>query len=437
MKNPFDNRASTGACLLWFACAFASAAQAQNASTFTFQGRLTDNGQPATGIYDLRFSLFAAQSGGAALAAPAVREDVAAQHGVFTVSLDFGSNVFQTGNPRWLQVGVRAGASNGVFTDITPRQSLAAAPYALFALNGTPGAQGPAGPAGATGPAGARGPQGPAGAKGDTGAQGPAGPAGSQGPAGARGAQGPAGSQGPKGDPGDSRWALAGNHIWFSTESGGAVGIGTNAPGAALDVRGSVKAQEGIVLDPADRPMITRGFDPFISGDKTGFGRWGMFMEPFNLVLGIPDLPPDPDNPATERKFQIAKYDLRGGRFPLLTIDQQGNAVIAGDLTQESNRDSKENLARVSPRDILEGVASLPISRWNYKDDTDGAVHLGAMAQDFHAVFGLGRTDKGISAIDADGVALAAIQGLYEMLNERDRRIAELEERLGRIEAGK
>ncbi len=61
---------------------------------------------------------------------------------------------------------------------------LMSVPYAMYAMNGTPG------PAGATGPAG---PQGPAGA------QGPAGPAGAQGPGGATGATGAAGPQGPAG----------------------------------------------------------------------------------------------------------------------------------------------------------------------------------------------------------------------------------------------
>ncbi len=64
------------------------------------------------------------------------------------------------------------------------------------------------------------------------------------------------------------------------------------------------------------------------------------------------------------------------------------------------------------------------------------------MAQDFHAAFGLGVSDKLIDTIDPDGVALAAIQGLHDLVQERDAviakneaEIAELRERLERLEA--
>ncbi len=52
------------------------------------------------------------------------------------------------------------------------------------------------------------------------------------------------------------------------------------------------------------------------------------------------------------------------------------------------------------------------------------------MAEDFHAAFGLGANDKGISSLDTSGVALAAIQGLNAELADRDRRISSLEREL-------
>ncbi len=53
---------------------------------------------------------------------------------------------------------------------------------------------------------------------------------------------------------------------------------------------------------------------------------------------------------------------------------------------------------------------------------------MGPMAQDFHAAFGLGEDERYISSVDADGVALAAIQGLYQLLLEKDREMEEFEE---------
>ena len=65
-------------------------------------------------------------------------------------------------------------------------------------------------------------------------------------------------------------------------------------------------------------------------------------------------------------------------------------------------------------REILEKVASLPLSTWNYRSEPAAFRHLGPMEQYFKAAFGLGETDTGITTVDADGVALAAIQGLNE-----------------------
>ena len=64
-------------------------------------------------------------------------------------------------------------------------------------------------------------------------------------------------------------------------------------------------------------------------------------------------------------------------------------------------------------------MATLPILSWNYKSDPEGVRHIGPMAQDFFAAFGVGGDDKYINLIDEGGVALAAIQGLEEELQER------------------
>jgi len=52
---------------------------------------------------------------------------------------------------------------------------------------------------------------------------------------------------------------------------------------------------------------------------------------------------------------------------------------------------------------------------------------MGPVAQDFSAAFGLGESERYINTIDADGVALAAIQGLYELLQEKEERIDRME----------
>jgi hypothetical protein len=72
---------------------------------------------------------------------------------------------------------------------------------------------------------------------------------------------------------------------------------------------------------------------------------------------------------------------------------------------------------------------------WRYKSEAAGVLHMGPMSQDFRGAFGLGADDRAIGTVDADGVAFAAIQGLSDELKDRDKKIAGLEERLGRQQA--
>ena len=75
---------------------------------------------------------------------------------------------------------------------------------------------------------------------------------------------------------------------------------------------------------------------------------------------------------------------------------------------------------------ILERVAGLPIPQWRFQTEASGVKHIGPMAQDFHAAFGLGADETAIATVDADGVALAAIQGLNQKLEQKETEITEL-----------
>jgi hypothetical protein len=93
-----------------------------------------------------------------------------------------------------------------------------------------------------------------------------------------------------------------------------------------------------------------------------------------------------------------------------------------------SNRRIKDNLQAVDTGDVLQKLVALPITTWNLKSQDPSIRHMGAMAQDFHAAFGLGETELGINTLDADGVALAAIQGLNAKVDAQAREIAGLRE---------
>jgi len=92
-----------------------------------------------------------------------------------------------------------------------------------------------------------------------------------------------------------------------------------------------------------------------------------------------------------------------------------------------SDRNQKKNIAPVDAKLILDKVARLPISTWTYIEEPSGVRHLGPMAQDFHASFGLGNDDRTYNSVDAHGVALAAIQALERMVAAQQKRIEKLE----------
>ena len=110
-----------------------------------------------------------------------------------------------------------------------------------------------------------------------------------------------------------------------------------------------------------------------------------------------------------------------------------GNLTCTGTIGAPSDRALKTGVSVVAPQDILDRVAALPITSWEYKT-APGVRHVGPMAQDFHAAFGLGDSDRTIGLVDASGVALAAIQGLYEKLESalraRDRETVDLRRQL-------
>jgi len=117
-----------------------------------------------------------------------------------------------------------------------------------------------------------------------------------------------------------------------------------------------------------------------------------------------------------------------------------------GVWTNASDRNIKTAVAAIDPESILEALVGLEISKWTYTAEAEeGFRHVGPMAQDFYAAFGLGYDDTSIPTVDADGVALAAIQALHgrnealaarvETLEAEVVRLRHVEDRLARLEA--
>ncbi|MCR4404609.1 MAG: tail fiber domain-containing protein [Candidatus Acetothermia bacterium] len=134
-----------------------------------------------------------------------------------------------------------------------------------------------------------------------------------------------------------------------------------------------------------------------------------------------------------------------GARF-VSAVDGTGKPTAGVYLTPGSNawsaisdRELKENFSPVDGRLILERLSQIPISEWNMRSQDPSIRHIGPMAQDFYAAFGLGESERYINSSDADGIALISIQALYQLSLEKDEQIArltqEVEDLRSRLEA--
>jgi hypothetical protein len=101
-----------------------------------------------------------------------------------------------------------------------------------------------------------------------------------------------------------------------------------------------------------------------------------------------------------------------------------------GSWNCSSDRNLKDNIVPIDSRSVLERVAHLPITQWKMKAEPAGRKHIGPMAQDFYAAFRLGDSDRYIALGDGQGVALAAIQALYQVVQEKDGQVRKLRQQL-------
>jgi len=225
----------------------------------------------------------------------------------------------------------------------------------------------------------------------------------------------------------------------FLIRASGGVGIGTGSPGAQLDVAssgnttirisGPVGGGPGVAV-ACEFATYSPGLNPASARIlATDDGNWSNDLDLMTKVPG-----------AAGNALQSRLHVASGGNIGIGTNNPSqklhviGNILASGTVTGSSDRNVKEHFASVNPRDVLEKVSALPITEWNYIADHETLRHIGPMAQDFYAAFNVGMDDKHISMVDADGVALAAIQGLNQKVEARDAEIAALKERLEKLE---
>ncbi len=120
---------------------------------------------------------------------------------------------------------------------------------------------------------------------------------------------------------------------------------------------------------------------------------------------------------------------------PQFTMAANGDIAITGTLSQGSSRLLKTAIEAVDPSDLFARALQLPVYQWSYIGRPASERHIGPMAEDFHALFGLGGDAARLAPSDVAGVALVAVQELATQVEQRKRDIAEIRARIDALEA--
>lgn len=80
-----------------------------------------------------------------------------------------------------------------------------------------------------------------------------------------------------------------------------------------------------------------------------------------------------------------------------------------------SDKSYKSHALSVNATSVLSTLNTIPINTWNLVGQSDSITHIGAYAGDFNNAFGYGEDPTYINTMDAIGVLMASVQGLYQL----------------------
>ena len=440
-------KASTTAIVLALAIATAAGADAR-AESFNYHGSLSAAGKPANGSYDLRLTLYSAAEGGNLVAGPIDVYGVTVKDGSFSVPVDFGASL-ATAAQTWLAVAVKSGNAGWEALDgrsaVAPMGSACPGAWTLDGNAGIPSGSylGVADTEefwikrNAYNVLRARGsgsvelaPWSAAAAPGMYAVS-------------LALSNGAAGNYSIAGGY-NSKANYNGSIVWgdytstgtyqdtatdqFIIGAKGGVGINTatNNSGGALNKTVTIAPVDGSsavnlsLKYASDKSWDLGNFiEAFtISKAATSGGGIAMFVSANAQAVGFNGVIP------TAAKPFVVGSNSSNGNGAYLTP--------GGTWTNASSRFFKQGFSDVDTTQVLARLVAMPLQTWSYLGGESEGRHMGPVAEDFAGAFGLGNDAQHISTVDANGVALAAIQGLNQKLEAEN---AELRQRLDALAA--
>ncbi len=201
---------------------------------------------------------------------------------------------------------------------------------------------------------------------------------------------------------GGSNNVLIGQNAGFSNGGNDNVFVGTYAghTDSTTSIYGGSYNQITLIGDSSDA-------SPNGIVNSTAIGHRAIVRGSNTMVFG--------DSATNNWYFNSGATPVTGAAFIVGSNYTNGNGAYlstGGTWTNASDRNKKENFQRLDGNEILKKISRLPLTRWNYKGQSEQ--HIGPVAQDFYRIFQVGENDKTISTIDPSGIALIGVQELYK-----------------------
>lgn len=219
-------------------------------------------------------------------------------------------------------------------------------------------------------------------------------------------------------------------------DDSGDVGIGTSVPTAPLHLRRDdgtaqvlVTEASGASANRALFSLVNNGGVLFTMTNTATGNLWDFSNRSGGFVITRRGTGGQEVTIEDDGNFYVGPGGVKN-----FEVRPNGNAILAGTLTEGSSRQLKTDIEPVDSISVRSKLAALPIAKWRYKG-AEG-FHVGPMAEDFYAAFGLGLGGDTIAPKDLAGVALTVIKSQEAQLREQQKVIAELEARISRIEGG-